>query len=218
MLKNLTENWALKLLALVFACILWFFVTGEQKLERSYAVPLELKNMPAGMMVANEIPSLIDVRISGPRTLLMNLQLQDIGIAVNLKDLEPGLITLKRLEERLDLPGPLKVTRLSPSYVDVKLERVVSKKVTVKSRLTGKPAAGYRVATVNIEPQQVMIEGAESELAGVDSVITEKLDLADARKSLKGEVPLVYPGRYSNLKNQLAVEVEVVIEPLPEQK
>ncbi|MCD4687939.1 MAG: YbbR-like domain-containing protein, partial [Desulfuromonadaceae bacterium] len=84
MLKKLTENWALKLLALVFACILWFFVTGEQKLELSYSVPLELKNMPVGMMVANDIPSMIDVRISGPRTRLMNLQLQDIVITVNL--------------------------------------------------------------------------------------------------------------------------------------
>lgn len=218
MIKKLTENWALKLLALVFSFILWFFVTGEQKLERSYAVPLELKNMPAGMMVANDIPNIIDVRVSGPRTLLMNLQLQDIGIAVNLKDLEPGLTTLKRLEERLNLPGPLKVTRLSPSYIDVKLERVVSKNVEVKPQLSGKPAAGHRVVAVRIKPQQVMIEGAESEVAEVDSVATETMDLADARETLRGKVSLSYPGRYSNLKNQLAVEVEVAIEPLPKQK
>ncbi|OEU50702.1 MAG: YbbR domain pair protein [Desulfuromonadales bacterium C00003096] len=215
MFKKLNENWALKLLALVFACILWFFVTGEQKLERSYAVPLQLKNMPAGMMVANDIPNMVDVRISGPRTLLMNLQLQDIGIAVNLKDLEPGLTTLKRLEERLNLPGPLKVTRLSPSYIDVKLERVVSKNVEVKPQFSGKPAAGYRVAAVRVEPALVMIEGAESEVAVVDSVATETVDLADALETRREKVSLSYPGRYSNLKNHLAVEMEIVIEPTP---
>lgn len=218
MLKKLNENWALKLLALVFACILWFFVTGEQKLERSYAVPLELKNMPAGMMVANDIPTMIDVRVSGPRTLLMNLQLQDIGIAVNLKDLEPGLTTLKRLEERLNLPGPLKVTRLSPSYIDVKLERIVSKNVAVKPQLGGKPAPGYRVAAVRIEPQQVMIEGAESEVAVVDSVVAESVDISGALETRREKVSLSYPGRYSNLKNQFAAEVEIVIEPLPQQQ
>jgi len=217
MLKKLTENWVLKLLALVFACILWFFVTGEQKLERSYAVPLELKNMPVGMMVANDIPSMIDVRISGPRTLLMNLQLQNIGIAVNLKDLEPGLTTLKRLEERLNLPGPLKVTRLSPSYIDVKLERVVSKNVLVKAQLNGKPATGYRVAAVHVNPQQVMIEGAESEVAGLDSVATETVDITDVRETRREMVSLSYPARYSSLKNQVAVEVEIVIEPTPKQ-
>lgn len=215
MLKKLTENWALKLLALVFACILWFFVTGEQKLERSYAVPLQLKNMPVGMMVVNDMPNLIDVRISGPRTLLMNLQLQDIGIAVNLKDLEPGLTTLKRLEERLNLPGPLKVTRLSPSYIDVKLERVISKNVLVKPQLSGKPASGHRVVVVRTQPQQVMIEGAESEVSVLDSVATEPLDITGSRETRREKLSLSYPGRYSNLKNQLAVEVEIVIEPTP---
>ncbi|MCD4689042.1 MAG: YbbR-like domain-containing protein [Desulfuromonadaceae bacterium] len=215
MLKKLTENWALKLLALVFACILWFFVTGEQKLELSYSVPLELKNMPVGMMVANDIPSMIDVRISGPRTRLMNLQLQDIVITVNLKGLEPGLTTLKRLEERLNLPGPFKVTRLSPSFIDVKLERVVSKDLQVKSQLSGKPAADYRVVAVRIEPQQVLVEGAESEVAGFDSVATEVVDIADARETRREKVSLAYPGRYSNIKDQLVVEVEIVIEPTP---
>jgi len=217
MLKKLSENWALKLLALVFAGILWFFVTGEQKLERSYAVPLELKNMPPGMMVANEIPSMVDVRVSGPRTLLMNLELQDIGIAVNLKDLEPGLTTLKRLEERLNLPGPLKVTRLSPSYIDVKLERVVSKNVPVKPQVVGQPDAGYRVAELRIKPQQVMIEGAESEVAAVESVATENIDISDIRETRRDKVSLSYPGSYSNLQDRVAVEVEIVIEPLPQQ-
>jgi YbbR domain-containing protein len=82
MLKKLTENWVLKLLSLAFALVLWFFVMGEQRLERSYSVPLELENMPAGMMVANDIPSYVELRISGPRTLLMNLNPEDIGISV----------------------------------------------------------------------------------------------------------------------------------------
>jgi hypothetical protein len=51
MLSVLSENWVLKLLSLAFALILWFFVMGERKLEVGYAVPLELKNVPAGMMV-----------------------------------------------------------------------------------------------------------------------------------------------------------------------
>lgn len=217
MLKKLTENWALKLLALIFAGILWFFVTGEQKLERSYAVPLELKNMPVGMMVANEIPSMIDVRVSGPRTLLMNLQLQDIGIAVNLKDLEPGLTTLKRLEERLNLPGPLKVTRLSPSYIDVKLERIVSKNVAVKPQVVGRPAAGFRLAAVRIDPQQAMIEGAESEVAGVDSVATDNIDISGIRNTRREKVSLSYPGSYSKLRDRTEVDVEIVIQALPQQ-
>ena len=81
MFKLLTENWTLKLLSLVFALILWMFIMGERRLEVGYRVPLELQNIPAELMIANEVPSLVDVRVSGPRTLLMKVSDNDISIA-----------------------------------------------------------------------------------------------------------------------------------------
>src|SRR6056297_3514930 len=143
MFKALTENWILKILSLVFALILWFFVIGERSVEVGYRVPLELTNEPPGMMVANEVPNLVDIRLSGPRTLLMNLSPADISISVDLSDLKPGLTSFKRLEERLNIPSGLKVTRLSPSFVDVKLERVTDKPVPVEVVLHGEPEEGY---------------------------------------------------------------------------
>jgi YbbR domain-containing protein len=215
MLKTITENWVLKLLSLVLALILWFFVMGEQKLERSYAVSLELKNLPAGMMVASEIPRNIEVRIAGPRTLLMNLQTEDIGISVDLKDLQPGLTTLKRLEERLDLPGPLKVTRVSPSYVDIRLERIRSRLVPVEATVTGEPAAGYRLGRIRVKPEKVMVEGAESEIAGVDRVPTEAVDVTGATTDIVKAVPLNFLGKFSHLKEEETAEVQIPIQRRP---
>src|SRR5690554_2071476 len=111
MFEKLTENWALKLVSLTFALILWFFVMGERKLEVGYSVPLELENLPPGLMIANDIPTSVDVRISGPRTILMNLHPRDIRISVDLKGLPPGLSSFRRLEERLNLPSGVRVTR-----------------------------------------------------------------------------------------------------------
>ncbi|MEZ4598656.1 MAG: CdaR family protein [Syntrophotaleaceae bacterium] len=216
MLKKFTENWVLKLLSLAFALVLWFFVMGEQRLERSYLVPLELMNMPVGMMVANDIPSRIEVRISGPRTLLMNLHPEDIGISVDLKGLRPGLTTFKRLEERLNLPGPLKVTRLSPSYIDVRLDRVITKSVPVKVRLAGNPAKGYRVVRAVSDPANATIEGAKSELEKVEMVLTDEVELEGATEDLKTAISLNYLGRYSHLKDRSNVEVRVDLERLPE--
>jgi YbbR domain-containing protein len=212
MLKKLTENWVLKLLSLAFALVLWFFVMGEQRLERSYAVPLELINMPGGLMVANEIPSYIEVRISGPRTLLMNLRLEDVGISVDLKDLQPGLTTLKRLEERLNLPGPLKVTRLSPSYIDVKLDRVLARSMPVKVELAGEPADGYRITGVRTEPEKVIVEGAKTELDKVKMVPTEVVDVTGATDDFTTVIPLNYLGKYSHLKGKLTVEVQITVD------
>ncbi len=206
----------MKLLSLAFALILWFFVMGEQKQEISYAVPLILKNVPAGQMVANEVPSQVDVRISGPRTLLMNLQPKDISIAVDLKGLEPGLSSFKRLEERFNLPSALKVTRLSPSFVDVKLERIKTKKVPVKTVISGIPAEGFKFETIRFKPTEVAIEGAESELKDVSQVETDPIDIEGVQDNFTLIVPINYRGKYTTLKEDKTVEVQVTISRLPE--
>jgi len=215
MIKKILENWALKLLSLVFAVVLWFFVMGEQKLELQYSVPLELKNVPAGLMVANEVPSQVDVRISGPRTLLNNVRPSDISIAVDLRDLQPGLTSFKRLEERLNIPSALKVTRVSPSFVDIKLERVKDKAVPVQVVLAGELAEGFEIVNVKTSPQRVTVSGAESEIKNVTEVLTEPIDLNGVKESFSLIAPLDYRGRYTALKGQQTVEVQVEVKGPP---
>jgi YbbR domain-containing protein len=216
MLDGLTQNWVLKLLSLVFALVLWFFVMGEQKLEVGYAVPLELKNVPQGMMIANDVPSLIDVRISGPRTVLMNVKPSDISLSIDLKDLPPGVTTFKRLEERLNLPSALKVTRLSPSFVDVKLDRRKEKAVPVRVVFSGTLPAGYHMAELTAKPEKVVVEGAEGELKDVNEVTTEPVDVSDVHENFSLMVPLDYRGKFTSLKTDHAVEVEVQVAPVPQ--
>lgn len=211
----LTENWILKVLSLAFALVLWFFVMGERKLEVGYTVPLELKNTPPGMMVANEVPSLVDVRLSGPRTMLMNLSPKDISISVDLADLKPGLTSFKRLEERLNIPSGVKVTRLSPSFVDVKLERIKEKMVPVQVVFSGVPAEGFQVSAVRVNPERVGVEGAESEIKDVAEVVTEPVDVDGVKESFTLMVPISYRGKYTALKSSKTAEVRVTIGPLP---
>lgn len=215
MFNGLSQNWILKLISLIFALVLWFFVMGERKQELGFPVPLNLENIPKGMMVANEVPNLIDVRISGPRTLLMNLSPQDISISVDLKELKPGITSFKRLDERLNIPSALKVTRLSPSFVDVKLERIKEKEVPVKVVVSGDPPEGYKLINVSLNPGKVLVEGAESELKDVSQLETEAVDLTTSRESFSLMVPVIYRGKYTVLKEQAAVEVQVTIEGPP---
>ncbi|MBN1957641.1 MAG: YbbR-like domain-containing protein [Desulfuromonadales bacterium] len=214
MFKMLTENWTLKLISLVFALLLWMFIMGERRLEVGYLVPLELQNIPAGLMVANEVPSLVDVRVSGPRTLLMKVSPNDISIVVDLTDLKPGLTTFKRLEERLNLPNGLRVTRLSPSFIDLKLERIKQKQVPIKIALVGEPLPGFQVGRVMAVPDKVIVEGGETELKSVTEVTTEEVDLKGVNEGFSVIVPLVHLGTYTYLKDDKTTEVQVEIQPV----
>lgn len=214
MFKLLTENWTLKIISLTLALLLWMFIMGERRLEVGYRVPLELQNIPESLMVANEVPSMVDVRVSGPRTLQMKVSPNDISIIVDLTDLKPGLTTFKRLEERLNLPSGLRVTRLSPSFIDLKLERIKQKLVPIKIALTGGPLSGFQVASVKAVPDEVIIEGAETELKSVSEVITEDVDLDGVNEGFSLIVPLVHRGTYTHFKDEKTTEVQVDIQPV----
>ncbi len=212
MLEKLTENWVLKLVSLIFALILWFFVMGERKLEVGYSVPLELENLPPGLMIASDLPTTIDVRISGPRTVLMNLHPRDINISVDMEGLPPGPTSFRRLEERINLPSGLRVTRISPAAIDMRLERVRQKRVPVEPVLTGAPQQGYRITDVLVIPAQVTVEGAENELRDINRVATAAIDVEGVRESLSLSVPLNFQGDFTSLINHSTVEVRITVE------
>lgn len=216
MIDKLLDNWLLKLISLAFAVVLWFFVMSERRLEVAHIVPLEYKGLPQGLMIANEVPNSVAVRISGPRALLMNLSPGDISISVDLKNLSAGVTSFKRLEESLNIPSGLKVTRVSPSYVDVKLERIRDKRVPVRAVLAGDPAPGYLVFETRVSPERVVVSGAESELKSISEVNTENVDLTGVKESFSQTVAISYVGNYTDLKEPKTVEIQVLIKSDPE--
>lgn len=122
-LRFFSENLALKILSLAFAVVLWFFVMGEQRHEVSHVVPVEYRNLPKGLIIANEVPDAVAVTLSGPRALLVHLGPDELSLPLDLAGLKPGLTSFKRLEENLKAPGGVVVTRISPASIDVRLER-----------------------------------------------------------------------------------------------
>jgi YbbR domain-containing protein len=209
MFRLLTENLTLKLISLAFAIVLWFFVMGEKRHEVSHIVPVTYKGVPEGLIIANQVPGSVEVAISGPRALLSHLVPGDLAIVVNLAGAEVGVASFKRLEESLQIPAGLTVTRISPAYVDVKLERIRDKQVPVRVVLSGEPAAGFRVRRIRVVPPRVTISGAESELRAVTEVVTEGLDLAGVREGFTVTVPLSHIRPFTSLKTQRTVEVQV---------
>src|SRR5512145_3350117 len=105
MRQLLTENLLLKLLSLAFALVLWFFIMGEQRHEVSHAVKVEYRNLPKELAIANEVPEVVAVTVSGPRALLTHLSADDLSLPLDLGDLSPGLTSFRRLDEKLKVPA-----------------------------------------------------------------------------------------------------------------
>ena len=186
----LFRNIALKVIALIFAIAMWFFVVGEKGSEVGFLIPLELKGMPSDLMIINEIKSHVDVRISGPKTLLAGLSPAQMSIILDLSNTKAGNNIFPIFPKDVKAPRGLTVTRVSPTNIKVTLEPLVTITVPIKVRLTGKPQKGFKLGEVSINPPEVLITGAGKGIKNLKAISTQPIDI-DGKNSEIEEVALL---------------------------
>ena len=111
----------IKVLSGVLALILWTVVTWERPAERRFSVPLRLVNLPAGLMTTGSVPKTVEVIVSGPRLPITLLNSGRLALDLDLAGAGEGVTTFPGLERRLTLPDNLRVIRMSPALIEVRL-------------------------------------------------------------------------------------------------
>ncbi len=121
--ERLTRNLLVKVLALLLACALWFYVTGGRVAEKELTVPLAVKDLPAGFVVAESYPATIMVSVVGPRLLLSQLRSEQLRLELELQGLREGTALFTGFEHKIQLPVGLHITRVSPATIELRLIR-----------------------------------------------------------------------------------------------
>ena len=182
----------LKLFSLFFAAGLWFFVNAGQKaMERSFQVPVELRNIPSNLIIANPGLSQIEVRAMGPPALLSTVTPDYLKVVLDLEGARPGTSTFRLGPDFFNPPRGVRVTRISPSEIHLKLELVAARSLPVKVRFAGKLPSGYKIASVEVTPQSVKVRGPAEEVNRMLVVETEPVELVEGgREQVIREVRL----------------------------
>ncbi len=123
--EMLTHNLGLKTLSLFLAAVLWLFVSSGREAETELSLPVVLTNIPPGMTVTNRPPSRIDVRLAGPRILLLRLDARRLPVVLDLKGAGEGTTGFPEVEKGLRIPYGLRVTRVTPATVAVTLAKTM---------------------------------------------------------------------------------------------
>lgn len=207
-----THNVGLKLLSLLIACGLWSFVNfGERDTEESLKVPLELRNIPMHLLITSPRVDFVDLRVTGPRTLLGRIDRNRLSIGLDLGGVRPGPAVFHVGAEALNLPRGVKVVRLNPAQVTMELERVGHKSVPVHLRLVGKPPPDLQVIDTKVSPETVQISGPASDVDEVHAVNTETVDISKATAgTIERELPIDPLGEYISFSaNRIAAQVRI---------
>lgn len=167
--EKLKENWILKLTAVLLAWILWLFIQGEQGTITTVTALVKV-DLPSGMMISKGLPPNVQVVVRGAS--------QDLECYIDLRGKEEGEYTVALNEDNIRFPKGLgtEVIQLTPSQLVLKLERTIQKTVPITVPYEGL-AKGYEIYKITPEPDKVTIEGPRSQIAPVEEIPTEVVDL-----------------------------------------
>ena len=202
-----TKNTTLKVISLILAIILWVFVKSKSGGEVGLVVPLEFYRVPSNLIVTNVTDEAINVRITGSVIQLQRLPTREIRARIDLSRARPGTNSFDILPDNFNISKGLDITQISPSSVKVELDHVIEKMVHVKPVVQGKPARGYRVSKITVEPPFITLQGAEGQLTRLKEIMTEEVNVSDLKETVEVEVPL----RIADLRLKKAVKRTVKV-------
>ncbi|MBI4368450.1 MAG: hypothetical protein HY588_03565 [Candidatus Omnitrophica bacterium] len=188
----LTDNWGLKLVSLLLAVGFWFYVVGEESVEITKTVPLEVLAPHEKLSVVKTSTSYLEVTFQSPRHLFSVLSSGSISVRHQIQGVQkPGDYSFNVSAGDFSLPAPeIRIVKIFPSFVTVTLDEVIVKKLPIQVDFVGEPAFGYRVdqETVELDPNAALVEGPKAILEKLDHVKTESLQLVGRVRSFRRTV------------------------------
>lgn len=203
------SNFGLKAVALTIAVGLW--LAGHRDIERAIEVPVEFRNIPADLMVMDNRVDYVVLRLNGPRTLVSTLDANRMKAVLDLDGAKSGSQSYPLAADYFNVPRGVTITRTTPPVIHLRLDPVARRTLPVTVRITGKPAADYKIAQTTVTPASVSVQGAEEEVRRLTAIETVPVDIDDSRAVVRRKVRLSNDGKRLSLAPD-QVEVAIAIE------
>jgi hypothetical protein len=118
-----TVNVPLKLLSLLFAAVLWLFVTLEAGDETEIPLAVKFVNSPPGLTLQGGQSTLLSLRIAGPRTLLLRQRWHGATVELELAGARAGRVTFSGLDRHVALLPGVRPLRVAPVSLEIFLTK-----------------------------------------------------------------------------------------------
>ena len=196
MKEKLTHNLDLKILALVFAVILWLIVVNIDDPVKSvqfsgvqvkilHGTELEKQGLCYEVLDNSDI---IDVTVTGRRSIIEDISEDNIIATADMKDLSSmNTISIKVTSGKSG--NELDNIKLSSENVKLNIEKLqrTTKRIVVETE--GTPAEDYVLGTRTVDLNQVQISGPESIVSTIESA-KAILNVDNASSNVSASVPI----------------------------
>ena len=205
------KDWGYKLVSLLFALFMWYFVVGEDKIDMTVYVPIEITNLPQNLVIANQYKKQLEVAVSGPRGLVRTISNQRITRPIDLTDAKPGTQIFPNRPESIHFPRGIAVQRIQPANITLTIDNLLERELPINAVTTGEPAVGFRVVTITTKPSSLSLKAPAETLKVTDFLSTKPVDISGITTSLSKQVTLDVIPEIEELVGESVITVNVVV-------
>jgi len=210
------KNLGLKLVSLLLACILWWYVSAprrEQVRERIVTASLSLVGMPPSLVITTQdIASSISVRVSGRKSDLRALVSQSLEASADLSSIsKAGEVEITIRAQHINVPDEIEVVSIRPNKVRFRVEEVRRRAVPIRAFLEGAAPAGYIVGQASAEPPLALVSGPESQIVKLAEVTTERIIMTGRSATFEQSVGVISDSPLVRVLSPLTTQVTVPV-------
>lgn len=206
----------IKILSIFLALILWFFVSGDWQDALSNEVRLTFSNIPLAYrnlgqdLAITGMEESVTLSLQGVPQAFDGLTPAHLEAYVDLNGKKEG-----RHEIRINAVAPrgVSIVSIDPAKVNIVLEDLITRQMTVESILQGEPGGGLVVDEVNFTPEEVFIRGPLPKVELINKVVF-RLDISNEEDSVVDSArlePLDSRGNFIQGITIIPEQVEAVV-------
>ncbi|MFV0438931.1 MAG: YbbR-like domain-containing protein [Desulfopila sp.] len=208
-----SKEWVLKLVSVLIAVCLWFFVGGEDIVDKNVTVPVEIINLPRDLVISNQFKKEIDVTVSGPRSAIEEMINKAVARQIDLTSATPGTKVIENGNTAIPVPRGVTVLRIQPASIILSLDKLIQKQFPVTPMTAGNVANGFEMTDLTMKPDVITITGPQTILSQADELVTDIIDINGLKMSRSSQVPLDLKPAFVDLIGQTLVTAEITIKP-----
>lgn len=221
--KRITNNFGLKILAAVFAIVIWLVVVNIEDPEKTkgFVIPVTIENsdyltdMGKTYDILNNSDK-ISFTVTGKRSIIEELSESDFTAVANMENINDEMTLVPVSVTASRYAGQIEINKRDAT-LKISVENLQTERYTVQVETEGTPAAYCYIESAVADPKKITITGPESILSQI-AVVKAKVDISGAEENIATNSKIVLLDKDGNeisqdrlTLNRTSVAVDVTV-------